>query len=130
MCKGIPFTVEISAVAEMDLGMARLAVQRFTYSYRGSREEIIMRSGKGKISRHGYLFLLTSSFYEYNWLSSPPSLISRVKIARRWELWGWSCIQTWIFSFNPLNGWMDNFRFYVVSLISFQSYQDDGRKII
>ena len=36
VCNGIPFTFEISALAGMELGMARLAGQRFTYSYRGS----------------------------------------------------------------------------------------------
>ena len=28
-------------------------------------------------------------------------------------------IQTWIFSFNPLNIWMDNLRFYVVFIFLF-----------
>ena len=73
-----------------------------------------MRLGKGKILRRGYFSLLTSSFNQYNWLFSPPSLISQVKIARRWELWRWGGIQTLIFSLNPLNRWMDNLRFYVV----------------
>ena len=36
VCKGIPFTIEISALAGMELEMARLAGQRFNYSYRGS----------------------------------------------------------------------------------------------
>ena len=27
-------------------------------------------------------------------------------------------IQAWIFSFNPLNGWMENLRFYVVFLFN------------
>ena len=41
-------------------------------------------------------------------------------------------IQAWIFSFNPRNGWVDNLRFYVVFFffVLFQSYQDDGKKII
>ena len=46
-----------------------------------------MRHGKGKISRRGYFSLITYSFYQYSWLFSRPSLISQVKIARRWELW-------------------------------------------
>ena len=78
--------VEISASAGMELEMARLADQRFNYTYRGSYADTIMRPGKEKISRRGYFFLLISSFYQYNWLSSP---LSQVKIARRWELWGW-----------------------------------------
>ena len=90
-----------------------------------------MRPGKGKISRRGYFYLLTSSFYQYNWLSSPSSLVSQVTIARRWELWDWGCSQAWIFSFNPPNGWMDNLRFYGVFFVFFNiiSYQDDGNKI-
>ena len=122
MCKGIPFTAKISALAGMELGMARSAGQRFTYSYRGSKAEIIMRPGKGKISRRGYFSLLTSSFYQYNWPSSPPSLISQANIPKSWELWRWRHPQAWIFSFNPLNGWMDNLRFYVVVFFSFFFY--------
>ena len=69
-----------------------------------------MRPGKGKISRPGHFFLLTSSFYQYNWVSSPPSLVSQMKIARRWEVWG------------------DFMEFFF--LILFQTYQDDWKKII
>ena len=36
VCKGITFTVETSALAGMELGMARLEGQRFNYSYRGA----------------------------------------------------------------------------------------------
>ena len=69
----------------------------------------------------------------------PHRYISQVKIVRRWELWrwggGWGCgvgNQAWIFSFNPLNGWIDNLQFYdfLYIYILFQSYQDDVKKII
>ena len=49
----------------MELGMARLAGQRFSYSY------------------IKVWVLLPPNFFvlsQYNWLSSPPSLISQVKI--------------------------------------------------
>ena len=133
MCKGIPFTVEISALAGMELGMTRLAGQRFNYSYRGSYAETIMRPGKGKVSRRGYFFLLTSSFHQYNWLSSP---LSQVKIARRWKLWGWGASRPrYSLLTHPMDGWttcdfMEFFFCCCFVLILFLSYHDDGKKII
>ena len=62
-----------------------------------------MRPGKGKVSRRGYFFLLTSSFNQYNWLSSP---LSQVKIARRWEFTGWRASRPrYSLLTHPMNGW-------------------------
>ena len=103
-----------------------------------------MRLGKGKISGRGYFFLLTSSFNQYNWLFSPPSLISQVKIARRWELWRWGGGEhpDLDILFKPTK-YVDGqiailrccffssfFLFFFFFFILFQSYQDDGKEII
>ena len=67
-----PIYVEISALAGMELGMARMA-SALTTATEAPRRKQLCRPGKGKISRGGYFFLLTSSFYQCNWLSSPLS---------------------------------------------------------
>ena len=93
-----------------------------------------MRPGKGKISRRGYFSLLASAFYQYNWLFSPPSLISQVKIARRWELWRWGHPGLDIL-FQPTK-WMDGqlailrcfFYIYIIPVISGR-WEEDNIKL-
>ena len=109
--------------------MARLADQRFTYSYRGYQAEIIMRPGRGKISRREYFSLLLFRLYQYTWLFSPPSLVSQVRIARRWELWGWVGASRPRYSVLITTGWMDNLRFYGFFLILLSHIRNMGRRL-